>query len=649
MGELAGIRIGIKMINGVDDMLAESGPESVFELFAEAEDPDARERLNQAQILIQLASRANLFHTPEDDAYAQIPVRNHLENWALRTKGFRRWLIKQFYDAFGKPPGAQAMQEALGLLEARAQIDGPEFELFIRVAGHAGRIYVDLVNADWQVVEIDTKGWRVISDPPVRFRRSKGMQSLSRPAIGGSVQSLRKFVNVGNDINWVLCASWLLAALRPTGPYPVLILQGEQGSAKSTMEKLLRKLVDPSVAPIRSIPREDRDLLITASNSWILAYDNLSGIPPWLSDSLCRLATGGGFSTRELYTDSDEAFFNASRPVVLNGIDHLAERADLADRALILNLPRIESCDRRDETQIYAEFERELPNITGGLFSAVSASLARLPHVHLLEKPRMADFAIWATAGEEALGFRQGDFIAAYSGNRSEAVLETLEADPVGSTLILLMDKLASERGTGRWDGTCADLQKELDDLAAEDVRKSKHWPKTPRGLSGRLRRLATFLREAGIKVDFPPKTTNGQRPVTIVRTTPHRTATNAATATSGSVLSADQPVRAEQESGGVSAVAVEPHVDNPSPLPDSPATSMKNHDVPGPIGDSGGGGDGWQNRSNGDNHRINLCRQCGPVDWQWVDGAWTCPKCGAPAGVRKPDVPPDEIDRFEL
>jgi hypothetical protein len=649
MGKPAGARIGIQMINGVDDMLAASGPEPVLELFAEAEDPDVRERLNQAQILIQLASRANLFHTPEGDAYAQVPVREHLENWCLRTKGFKRWLTKQFYDALGKPPGAQAMQDAIGLLEARAQIDGPEFQLFVRVAGHAGRIYIDLANADWQVVEIDTEGWRVISDPPVRFRRSKGMQPLSRPAVGGSVQLFRQFINVGNDINWVLCASWLLAALRPTGPYPVLILQGEQGSAKSTMEKLLRKLIDPSVAPIRSIPREDRDLLITASNSWILAYDNLSGIPQWLSDSLCRLATGGGFSTRELYTDSDEAFFNASRPVVLNGIDHLAERPDLADRALILNLPRIESCDRRDEAKIYAEYEREVPNIMGGIFSAVSAALARLPQVQLPEKPRMADFAIWATAGEEALGFRQGDFIAAYSGNRSEAVLETLEADPVGSTLIFLMERLALERGTDRWDGTCADLQKDLNAVAAEDVRKSKHWPKSPRGFSSRLRRLATFLREAGIKVEFPSKTTNGQRPVTIFRTTPQRTAATATTATPESVLSADQPVRAEQESGGVSAVAVEPHVDNPPPLLDSPATSMKNQDVPTPRSDSGGGGGGLQNRSNVGHHRINLCRQCGPVDWKWTDGAWTCPKCGAPAGSGIPDLPSDEIDRFEL
>jgi hypothetical protein len=170
------------------------------------------------------------------------------------------------------------------------------------------------------------------------------MQPLPRPVLGGSIALLRKFINVGSDDNWMLCLAWLVAALRPTGPYPILVLQGEQGSAKSTMGKLLRRLLDPVVAPVRTPPRSDRDLLIAAVNSWVIAYDNLSGIQHWLSDALCRLATGGGFSTRELYTDSDEVIFDAMRPVILNGIDHDRQRRELSALHVPAHVPYALGC-----------------------------------------------------------------------------------------------------------------------------------------------------------------------------------------------------------------------------------------------------------------------------------------------------------------
>jgi putative DNA primase/helicase len=254
--------------------------------------------------------------------------------------------------------------------------------------------------------------------------------------------------------------AWLAAACRPHGPYPLLILQGEQGSAKSTTAKLLRRLIDPSTAPLRTPPREERDLVIAANNSWVVAYDNLSGIQPWLSDALCRLATGGGFSTRELYTDSDEVIFDLTRPVILNGIDHLAERPDLADRAIILNLPPIDESARREEADIYRQYEEERPYILGALCTAVSQAMACLPEVRLARKPRMADFAIWATAAEQSCGFQSGAFMSAYAGNRAEAVQETLESDPVSAAIIALINE---EQIDGQWTGTAQDLLQILD------------------------------------------------------------------------------------------------------------------------------------------------------------------------------------------
>jgi hypothetical protein len=201
----------------------------------------------------------------------------------------------------------------------------------------------------------------------------------------------------------VLVIAWTLACLRNRGPYPVMVLSGEQGSAKSTFSAILRALLDPNTAPLRALPREDRDLFIAASNGHVLAFDNVSGLPAWISDTLCRLATGGGFAVRQLYSDQDEVLFDAARPVILNGIEDIVTRPDLADRAVFLMLEPIPEERRRPEQELWTAFEAQRPRILGVLLYAASKGLAMLPQTRLDKLPRMADFALWAAACETAL------------------------------------------------------------------------------------------------------------------------------------------------------------------------------------------------------------------------------------------------------
>src|SRR5262249_50919796 len=186
-------------------------------------------------------------------------------------------------------PSSEALQSALNVIEAKAHFDAPERAVYIRVGGLNGRLYLDLGDETWRAVEIDTIGWRVIDNPPVRFRRAAGTQPLPGPVPGGSVEPLRSFLNVQSDTAFVLVVAWALAVLRDRGPYPVLALSGEQGSAKSTFSAILRALLDPNTAPLRSLPREDRDLFIAASNGHLLAVRNVSGVPAWHPHQTCRL------------------------------------------------------------------------------------------------------------------------------------------------------------------------------------------------------------------------------------------------------------------------------------------------------------------------------------------------------------------------
>ena|SRR5215207_2343713 len=457
----------------------------------------------QAELLVRCAADAELFHTPSGDAYATILVEDHRETHPMKAKGFRRWLVRGYYERYDRPPGAQALQDALWLLEARAQFDGPEREVYVRVAEHEDAIYVDLANERWEAVKITTDGWRVVSDPPVRFRRPRGMLALPTPKKGkrkGLVDLLRTFINVADDDALRLIVAWLVQAFRPTGPYPALILQGEQGSAKSTLERLLRALVDPSTASLRTTPRNERDLIIAATNSWCVAFDNISSLPPWVSDALCRLSTGGGFSARELYTDSEEVLFDATRPVILNGITDVATRPDLLDRALIITLPPIPEEKRRSEAKLHQEFEKALPSILGALLDGVAGALGRVEDVRLEGMPRMADFAVWATAAESALGWEPGTFMAAYAGNRTEATENALEADPVAGAVRQFMADRAE------WTGTITVLWQNLNELVDEDVRRTKAWPKAANALAKRLKRLAPALRAVGIEYSEPSR-----------------------------------------------------------------------------------------------------------------------------------------------
>jgi hypothetical protein len=285
-------------------------------------------------MLLELAAAAKLFHSASGTAYADLVIDGHRETWPVRCSRFRSWLRRCYYEATQDAPSPAALDSALNLLEARAQFEGPERAVYLRIGEHAGHIYLDLGNKSWQAVEIGPDGWRLVADPPVRFRRPPSLLALPMPQRGGTLEQLTSFLNLSGRDDFVVVASWLLATLRRSGPYPLLVISGEQGSAKTVLTKMLRALVDPSIAPVRTVPREERDLFISANNAHVLALDNLSGLSPWLSDALCRLASGGGFAARQLYTDQEEVLFDVARPLILNGIDDVIARPDLADRAL---------------------------------------------------------------------------------------------------------------------------------------------------------------------------------------------------------------------------------------------------------------------------------------------------------------------------
>src|SRR5262245_11802928 len=353
--------------------------DNIARLAEQEQDGGREKRRRQADVLLQLAKAAVLFHSPapDCDAFADIAINGHRETHRIRGHGFRQWLRHQFFRKTKTGANSDALQVATETIAAKATFEGDEHEVHCRIAGQGGAIYIDLGDKDWKAIRVTNAGWGIVADPPVRFQRAPSMRELPVPVRGGSIELLRPFCNV-SESGFTLFVAVLLAGLRPQSNYPVAVLTGEQGTGKSSLVRILARLIDPRMPEQRSTPRTEEDLLVAAKGQHFLSFDNVSGLPDWLSDAICRLSTGGGAGKRRLYTDEDEVLFSGRRLVAINGIEDVADRPDLVDRAVMLALEPIGEKQRRDEAEYDAEFDRIAPKVLGALLDGVVTGLRDL-------------------------------------------------------------------------------------------------------------------------------------------------------------------------------------------------------------------------------------------------------------------------------
>jgi hypothetical protein len=490
----------------------EAAKETVDEAIAAEE----KKKAKLADVLVRRAREetSTLFRSGDGQTWADMRVNGHRETWAIKSRDFRRWLFLIYTKAMGETPSGEVVGRAVEMLDAVAALEGDTCNVHVRVGELDGITYIDMCDSEWRAIEVSAGGgWRIIDEPPIRFRRAPAMLPLPEPVPGGSIDTLRKYINVKNESDFVLVVSWLLAALRARGPYTILCFYGEHGSAKTTAAKVLRRLVDPNQLPVRCPPKEERDLFVTAGNSHVFTLENVSSLRDWLSDALCTLSTEGAFATRMLYTDNEEQLFWALRPIIATGITVVVERPDLTDRTILMGLEIIAEDRRRAEDEFWATFDKDAPEILGALLDAVAHGLKILPDLRVERLPRMADFAKWAMACEGAL-WPRGTFMAAYSSNILSAVEESLASDAVASAVRQLM------LGRTEWHGQAKALLAELTELVGERISKGRDWPQSPRKLTSSLQVAATFLRRVGIVVAWAAKhAETGGRSITITVT----------------------------------------------------------------------------------------------------------------------------------
>ncbi len=498
----------------VDGLTSEVESRRANEAATQTDEDDEPPRLAAVDKVLQIAKQHTLYTDPSGEAYADCVVIGHNETLRVGGKQYKELLAGAYLHQTGRAVVPTTLDNAVHTIKALAKhgngVTAPQVhEVYVRCGRHGQDIYIDLGTPDRQIVRATASGWDIISYDvcPCKFVRSSGAKELPTPVRGGSVDDLKKLIRFQTENDFLLAVAWLHATLKPEGPFPILAISGAHGASKTGSTRALRKLVD-NHSPLDVVfPKKTENLMIAAKHQRVVGYDNVSFVSEDQSDALCRLATGGGLSKRALYTDDDEATIEVKRPVLLNGINELFVREDLADRMLSIELPRIPEKERKTEAAMEARFDRLAGGILGGLLDGVVAGLKHGPTLKLPTLPRMADFASWAAACSLATNNNPDAFLDAYTENQGEVLAGVLENNPVAGAIVAVMH---DPNGPSKLTGSSSELKRHLEGLLVDDGKGNKvflvdktarGWPKAPNAFSSALARAKPLLGHNGIYV----------------------------------------------------------------------------------------------------------------------------------------------------
>lgn len=430
-----------------------------------------------------------------------------VDGQAVPISRTNRLLTKLLYAHEEKAPTNDGLIGARRVLDMLAHDSGDVRELHTRAAFHEGGVFYEL--APGRVVRVDEKGWNLDPDPPVYFRAVKNLQPLPNPARGGQLEDVTEWVNLKTDRDRRLFLAYVTLATLPHIPRPILQTTGVMGSGKTTASRLVKRLLDPTGNEAVTIDR--RDFLQKAAHCYILMLDNQNSLPEWFQDTLCRLVTGESDSKRVLYTDEEDLVWSMQRAVLLNGINPPSDRGDVQDRALPIELERLDNRKRLPEDDFWMQFSLKHPELLGAVFDALAGALRERHTVKLAERPRLADWGLYAAALYESQGWGVGTFSEDWKGVEETQQQGTLDGSIVAQAVILYMkDKDRIELSAAKLH---AALQvRGSDDL---DLKDDKTWPKTGRTLWKKIREVTPLLEAHGIRA-FRKNDNRAGRPIVL-------------------------------------------------------------------------------------------------------------------------------------
>lgn len=470
---------------------------------------DSKEGKSVANALIELAvTHGEFFHDERGDGYAVVSDNNVQLTLRLRSKEFRHWLVGTFYKTTERAPNSEALSVALSVLEAKATYDNDQLELSNRFAIRNGEIYIDLGDKWWRAAKITAAGWEILNKSPVMFRRYSHQRALPEPVGGGRLSDIHHYLRIKLKDDQHLLEAWLVACTFANVPRPAITFHGPQGASKTTTSRCIKALIDPSLTESVDLGKSPADLAQTLDHHGVPCFDNLTNIPTWAADMLCRAVTGGAFTKRELYSDNSDVIMSFKRSIILTGINIPTHAPDLLDRLLLIELDRIPANKRMDETTFWDKFNAKLPTLVGALLDAIAGTLRHLSTIELDRMSRMADFTRIACAYAEYAGIGSKKMLSIIMRHASRQTEEVLQADPVATAILDFIKKQVC------WTGSATELLKLLNETAPGP--RPEKWPRQPNNLMRQMKVLHTTLGEAGISVTRQKKGRKGDKQVTL-------------------------------------------------------------------------------------------------------------------------------------
>ena len=497
------------------------------------------------KIVSELKKDLKLFKDDLGNAYARIKNNNHYENWpiAIRNKNFKVWVAHKGRAILGAAPSESAVKEVITTLEGEALYDvADEYTLFNRVGFEATsdkyKFWYDLANDDWSAIEITSKGWKVIKNPPILFKRYQHqLPQITPKEKGNDINLLDKYLRLAEEQDKILIYAFLVTSLIADILHVCIILHGQQGSSKTTLFKILRSLIDPSRLEAISLGTNKRDLIINLDQNWFCPFDNISGFKKNISDIFCQIITGAGFCSRTLFTDDTPFIRNIKRVIGLKGINVAAVQPDLLERSIMIELQTIDKKSRMSEEELWKEFDIDKIKIFGGMLDVLYKAIAIKSNVIITSKERMADFMGWGEAISRVMGYSDGYFLSAYEKNLSEISAQGVESDCAAASIkVMVEEKMDYEysRAVGElnypiliWDGAPAEFINKLTLIAKNnkiiDDERDKFWTGKANAMSRQLNRIKPTLKPEGIIITTGERTATGRK-ITIVYQEPENT-----------------------------------------------------------------------------------------------------------------------------
>ncbi len=442
-------------------------------------------------------------------------VKNHLEVMPLESKKFQEYLADLMWQNENKVPNSGALQSALTVLSGTTRRKNNKYLLYNRVAPdpNGNGIWIDMAAKNWRAIHITSEGWKIIDEPPLLFKRHAHQNPLPIPTkvsdteLTNTINKLVELINLPNDKNdKIMFLTSCFSFFVPKIAHPIIHISGCHGSAKSTLFKILKEIIDPSKHETLTVARNKEGLIQQLAHSYFPVFDNISRLKDWCSDIFCQATTGAGFSKRKHYTNDDDFIYNFKRCIGLNGINLVAQKPDLLDRTIIFVLLKIPKTKRRTENEILTELTRLKPAIFGAILGIIAKAIQIEKNLVLPEKQRLADFTRWGCAIAIALGYTQEEFLRAYAVKVGKQTDEALQASPIAVALMAycVQNVQGMSDGEGNLDFILekepTDLYREVTEFAEQNGLKTRktYWPNASNAFMRQLNKVKPNLEEKG-------------------------------------------------------------------------------------------------------------------------------------------------------